>query len=211
VWRAAAAGEAGLLISLGDSISPAILARVLALDRRLQEQRPKGLISTVPSYASVLCRFDPDHTDAATLEAEITSLSGQLDTVELEGRHLEVPVRYQGPDLDRVSGHTGRSVAEVIEIHSGAEYLVYCLGFAPGFTYCGELPPALETPRLSSPRTRVAAGSVGIAGRQTGIYAVESPGGWNLIGQTELKLFDPDRDPPCFFKPGDRVRFRPVR
>jgi KipI family sensor histidine kinase inhibitor len=210
VWRAAAAGEAGLLITLGDSISPGILAEVLALDSRLRNRPPKGLLSTVPSYASVLCRFDPDRTDAARLETEISSQIDQLEVPPVEGRAVEVPVEYRGPDLDRVAAHTGLSMAEVIATHASVEYLVYCLGFAPGFTYCGELPAALEAPRLASPRTRVPRGSIGIAGRQTGIYAVESPGGWNLIGQTELKLFDPDRDPPCFFRPGDRVRFRPI-
>ena len=99
----------------------------------------------------------------------------------------------------------------VIELHAGREYLVYCVGFAPGFTYCGALDDQLDVPRRASPRARVAAGSVGIAGSQTGIYAVESPGGWNLIGRTDLRLFDPAADPPARFQPGDRLRFVPVR
>ena len=100
--------------------------------------------------------------------------------------------------------------AGVIEAHARREYLVYCVGFAPGFTYCGALPDQLAVPRLASPRVRVSAGSIGIAGRQTGIYAVESPGGWNLIGRTALRLFDPAADPPARFKPGDRLRFIPT-
>jgi KipI family sensor histidine kinase inhibitor len=98
----------------------------------------------------------------------------------------------------------------VVEAHAGREYLVYCVGFAPGFTYCGAIPDQLVVPRLASPRLRVSAGSIGIAGRQTGIYAVESPGGWNLIGRTSLRLFDPVADPPARFKPGDRLRFIPT-
>ena len=105
---------------------------------------------------------------------------------------------------------TNLTPAGVIEMHAGREYLVYCVGFAPGFTYCGVLPDQLSVPRLASPRLRVATGSIGIAGRQTGIYAVESPGGWNLIGRTGLRLFDPAADPPVRFKPGDRLRFIPA-
>jgi KipI family sensor histidine kinase inhibitor len=123
---------------------------------------------------------------------------------------VDVPTRYDGPDLPEVALRTNLTPAGVIEQHAGREYLVYCVGFAPGFTYCGGLPDHLAVPRLASPRLRVPAGSVGIAGRQSGIYAVESPGGWNLIGRTALPLFDPAADPPARFKPGDRLRFIPT-
>src|SRR5207302_1787701 len=115
-----------------------------------------------------------------------------------------------GRALDRVARHAHLSTSEVVALHASLDYLVFCIGFAPGFSYCGGLPAALETPRRPSPRARVPAGSVGVAGRQTGIYAVESPGGWNLLGRTDRILFDPGRERPCALAAGDRVRFTPV-
>jgi KipI family sensor histidine kinase inhibitor len=120
---------------------------------------------------------------------------------------FEVPTTYDGPDLQRVADHGRLAVKEVIDLHTSVEYLVYCIGFAPGFAYCGSVPEQIACPRLPSPRTRVLAGSVGIAGRQTGVYPVESPGGWNIIGRTSMALFDVRRDPPALLKPGDRIRF----
>ena len=183
---------------------------MLSLDQALAERRPSGLLSTVPAYASLLCHYDPDVTDAGRLEASIRQYDGQLDTSVTLGQIVDVPTRYDGPDLADVALKTNLTPAGVVEAHAGREYLVYCVGFAPGFTYCGELPDQLALPRLASPRLRVSAGSIGIAGRQTGIYAVESPGGWNLIGRTALRLFDPAAIPPARFKPGDRLRFVPT-
>jgi inhibitor of KinA len=207
MWQVAPAGDRALLITIGRSIDPALLGQVLALDQALQDRRPRGLLSTVPAYASLLCRFDPDVTDAARLEASIRKLEGQVDGSIPSGPVVEVPTRYGGPDLADVALKTNLTPAGVIDLHAGREYLVYCVGFAPGFTYCGTLPEALSLPRLASPRTRVAAGSVGITGQQTGIYAVDSPGGWNLIGRTEMRLFHPKADPPARFKVGDWLRF----
>ena len=210
MWDVAPAGDRALLVTLGRSIDPDLLGQVLALDQDLQERRPRGLVSTVPAYASLLCHFDPDLTDAVRLEAGIRQLEGQLDATFPSGIVVDVPTRYDGPDLADVALKTNLTPAGVIEVQAGREYLVYCVGFAPGFTYCGALPEQLAVPRLASPRLRVSAGSIGIAGRQTGIYAVESPGGWNLIGRTALRLFDPAADPPARFKPGDRLRFIPT-
>ncbi len=210
MWRIAPVGDTGVLVVLADVMSPDVLAQVLGLDRALRDAGPAGLVSTVPAYASLLCRFDPTVTDADAIEAHIRDLEGHAADALPHGRLHEVPVTYDGPDLDRVARHAQLTTAEVISVHSSVEYLVYCIGFAPGFSYCGELPSALETPRLPSPRTRVPAGSVGIAGRQTGIYAVESPGGWNLLGRTDRILFDPAHERPCLLAPGDRVRFRPT-
>jgi 5-oxoprolinase (ATP-hydrolysing) subunit B len=184
---------------------------VLALDRALHDQRPAGLLSSVPSYASLLCRFDPTVTDASRLEDAIRQYERRLDPSIPTGPLVDVPTQYDGPDLADVARKTDLTPAGVIEAHAGQEYLVYSIGFAPGFTYCGTLPDALEMPRLASPRVRVPAGSVAIAGRQTGIYAVASPGGWNLIGRTDLPLFDINATPPVRFKPGDRIRFVPAR
>jgi len=210
MWRIAPAGDRALLITLGTVIDPALLGRVLALDRALQDRRPAGLLTTVPAYASLLCRYDPGVTDAARLEAGIRQLEGRLGGSIPSGPIVEVPTRYDGPDLADVALKTNLRAEAVIDAHAGREYLVYCVGFAPGFTYCGALPDELAVPRLASPRLRVPAGSIGIAGRQTGIYAVESPGGWNLIGRTAMRLFDPAADPPARLKTGDRLRFVPV-
>jgi inhibitor of KinA len=210
MWQVTPAGDRALLVSLGGTINPELLGQVLALDHALTDRRPSGLISTVPAYASLLCHYDPDVTDGARLEAGIRQLEGQVDASVPFGAVVDIPTRYDGPDLADVALKTNLTPAGVLEAHAGREYLVYCVGFAPGFTYCGALPDQLAVPRLTSPRLRVSAGSVGIAGRQTGIYAVESPGGWNLIGRTALRLFDPAADPPARFKPGDRLRFVPT-
>ncbi len=210
MWQVAPAGDRALLVTVGRTIDPLLLGQVLALDKVLGGSPPSGLISTVPAYASLLCHYDPGVTDAARLEASILQLEGHVDAAMALGSVVDVPTRYNGPDLARVAVETNLTPSGVIEMHAGREYLVYCVGFAPGFTYCGALPDQLSVPRLASPRLRVSAGSIGIAGRQTGIYAVESPGGWNLIGRTALRLFDPAADPPARFKPGDRLRFIPT-
>ena len=203
------AGDRALLVTLGRSIDPALLGQVLGLDQALLGQRPRGLLNTVPAYASLLCQYDSDVTDAGRLEDSIRQLEGRVDASVPSGPIVDIPTRYDGPDLAGVALETNLTPAGVIEAHAGREYLVYCVGFAPGFTYCGTLPDSLAVPRLASPRLRVSAGSIGIAGRQTGIYAVESPGGWNLIGRTMVRLFDPAADPPARFRPGDRLRFVP--
>jgi inhibitor of KinA len=210
MWQVVPAGDRALLVTLGRSIDPALLGQVLALDQALQHRRPRGLLSTVPAYASLLCCYAPDVTDAARLEDAIRQLEGRVDPSVPIGPIVDVPTRYDGPDLADVALKTNLTPTGVIDAHAGCQYLVYCVGFAPGFTYCGSVPDQLAVPRLASPRPRVPAGSIGIAGRQTGIYAVESPGGWNLIGRTDIQLFDPTGDPPARFKTGDRLRFVPT-
>jgi KipI family sensor histidine kinase inhibitor len=210
MWQIAAAGDRALLVTLGRSIDPVLLAEVLALDRALQDHPPPGLLSTIPAYASLLCNYDASLTDGARLADSIRQLEGSVGAAIPAGPIVDVPTRYDGPDLPEVALKTNLTPAGVIERHAGREYLVYCVGFAPGFTYCGALEEKIAVPRLASPRLRAPAGSIGIAGRQTGIYAVDSPGGWNLIGRTTLNLFDPAADPPARFKPGDRLRFVPI-
>jgi KipI family sensor histidine kinase inhibitor len=210
-WRIAPAGESALLVTLGEAIDERTLGQVLALQVALDRLPLPGLRRSVPAYASLLCRFDPLGLDPALLEDRIRRLEETLEPQPPSGRRVTMPVRYDGPDLALVASHTGLPVEQVIERHAAAEYLVYAVGFAPGFAYCGQLPQELATPRLPSPRTNVPAGSIGIAGRQTGVYAVESPGGWNLVGRTELSLFDPLQDPPSRLRTGDRVSFEPVR
>lgn len=210
MWQISRAGDRALLVTLGRSIDPSLLGEVLSLDRALQDRRPLGLLSTVPAYASLLCQYEATVTNAARLEETIRQLEGKVEASIPSGAIVDIPTRYDGPDLPEVALKTNQTPAGVIEQHAGREYLVYCMGFAPGFTYCGVLPDEIAVPRLASPRPRVPAGSIGIADRQTGIYAVESPGGWNLIGRTALRLFDPAADPPARFKTGDCLRFVPT-
>lgn len=206
--RIAALGQAAWLLEVGEAIHPQLLARVRAIAETVQEAQLEGLQEVVPAYASVLACFD----SRAAARAARPELERLMRTVEpARGpveRHFRIPCCYEGefaPDLDAVAHHGDRERA--IALHTAHDFLVYCLGFLPGFTYLGELPEALAVPRLPVPRTQVPAGSVGIAGRQTGIYPVASPGGWRLIGRTPVRLFDPARRPPAALAPGDIVRF----
>jgi inhibitor of KinA len=162
----------------------------------------------------LLLTYDPTCAGPDETSEMVRSLIQEKDAVTLpEPRTVDIPVCYEGemaPDLGDVSAQTGRTVEEVIRLHSGTEYLVYFLGFSPGFPYLGDLPRELASPRLKTPRLRVPAGSVAIGGSQTGIYPVDSPGGWRLIGRTPLPLFSPEKDPPTLLRMGDRVRFVPI-
>ena len=204
-------GLDGVLAVLGDDISEATGARVAALNKALIREAPNGLIETVPAYASLLVRFDPLQTDADVLRRLLERLEAEGAAVgEDAGRIVEIPVCYGGdfgPDLPFVAAHAGVDEAEAIRLHSGRTYRIYMLGFLPGFPYLGGLDARLHTPRLDAPRTRIPAGSVGIGGQQTGIYPLDSPGGWRLIGRTPLKLDDAERLP---YRAGDRIRFTPI-
>ena len=154
--------------------------------------------------------FDPFEIEASELEIQVFAAWPQLAATAIEGREIEIPVRYggeDGPDLADVATHTGLTAQEVVRRHAAVDYIVYFLGFLPGFAFMGGLPPELATPRRAEPRTAVPARSVGIGGEQTGIYPLVSPGGWQLIGRTSLELFDPKNEPPTLLRPGDRVRF----
>lgn len=208
--RIAPAGDAALLVEWPPRIDPATNARAVALGRALARHR-SDLRDVVVAYASVTLYFDPLVTAAASLEADIVALEAGLpDDAATEGRLHEIPVAYggaEGPDLTEVAEAVGMAETEVITRHTGVTYRVYMLGFMPGFAYMAPLDPRLTTGRRAVPRTRVPAGSVAIAAGQTGIYPVETPGGWQVIGRTAVKPFDADRDDPFLFQPGDRVRF----
>jgi KipI family sensor histidine kinase inhibitor len=153
-------------------------------------------------------RFDPLRLAPADAERKVTELANGLDRVEGEaGRLVEIPTLYEGPDLAETAERSKLSVAELIAVHSGREYLAFFLGFLPGFAYCGVLDPRIVAPRLTRPRERVPAGSVAIADGQTSVYPFDSPGGWRLIGRTDVRVFDSTREPPALIRPGDRVRF----
>jgi KipI family sensor histidine kinase inhibitor len=207
------ASDRSLLVAFGDSISLESHHRVFHLTRSLAGVR--GILNLHPAYSSVLIEFDPRLVESAAIEALVQqkmALDADHPTVEAP-RTVEIPVRYGGefgPDLGDVARHTGLSPERVIELHSSAEYLVYFLGFAPGFAYLGGLPPELATPRISAPRKHVPAGSVAIGGNQTGVYPIVSPGGWRLIGRTSCKLFDPGAAEPVLLRMGDHLRFIPI-
>ena len=208
------AGDMALSIELGDDISPETNRRVRDLSLALQMESIPGIIDQVPTYRSVLLYYDPLRLPLRELQERLRTLEERPKDADIEAPNLvEIPTVYggeYGPDLDHVAEHTGLTTEEVIRLHSGADYLVYMMGFTPGFTYLGGMSERIATPRLQTPRTAIPAGSVGIAERQTGIYPTESPGGWQLIGRTPLHLFDPQRDPPVVVDAGDYVRFVPI-
>jgi len=208
-------GDRSLLVELGETIAPDVNRRVQELMLQLQQARLPGVREFAPGYRSLLVVFDPLTISPAELKARITEVAGRPGSAGLpQAKLLTVPVFYggeYGPDLEGVAGHLGISTDEVIRLHTETMYRVYMIGFTPGYPYMGELPAALAVPRRSTPRTRVPKGSVGIAQRQTGIYSVESPGGWQIIGWTPIELFDPTRQLPSLLEMGDRVKFEAVR
>ncbi len=208
-------GDGGVVAEYGgDEISEAVSAAVRALWHALESRRPAGIVEAVPTYRSLLVVYDPARATAAEVRAAVAAASAQADPAHLPpGRLIEIPVAYggpHGPDLAAVAAEIGRPEEEVVALHSGQEYHVYMLGFTPGFPYMGTLPPALEVPRLASPRTRVPARTVAMAGQQTGVYPVDSPGGWRLLGRTPLRIYDPARATPFLLDAGDRARFVPI-
>lgn len=206
-------GEAAFTVEFGDAVDAALNRQVYALDAVLSERPVPGVVETVPTYRSLLVMYDPQVSSAGAMRAALAEAVGALVTADApDGRLVEIPVRYGGawgPDLADVAAHCGMSADAVIELHAQPVYTVAMLGFAPGFAYLLGLPEALTTPRLATPRVRVPAGSVGIAGAQTGVYALATPGGWRIIGRTALALFDPAREAPFALCAGDRVRFAP--
>ncbi|HEX3213982.1 MAG TPA: 5-oxoprolinase subunit PxpB [Actinomycetota bacterium] len=195
------AGERGLLVEVEE------LETVHRLHAALLRLDPPGVVELVPGYRTVLIVADPER--AGVLDELAAGLPGlELPPAgAVAGETVEIPVSYDGQDLPEVAGLTGLEADEVVRRHTAPEYTVAFLGFSPGFPYLVGLDPALEVPRRDTPRTSIPAGSVGLAGNQTGIYPSASPGGWQLIGRTEVTLFDPARDPPALLAPGTRLRF----
>src|SRR5262245_44066322 len=224
-------GDSALVVRVREQFENApeeTLDEVLRVFRSLQRAAIPGVIELAPAYTSVAVFFDPvailksNATANGVFDELASKIRSAIDsaskrhrrrTATRAARLIEVPVCYDpefGIDLDRVAGHTKLSEREIINLHSAGEYRVACIGFVPGFTFLAGLPKNLATPRRDVPRKEIFPGSVGIGGAQTGIYPLRSPGGWNLIGRTPLKLFDPSKNPPTLVAPGDRVRFRPI-
>jgi KipI family sensor histidine kinase inhibitor len=206
------AGDSALIVELGEGIDPAVNARAVALAARLRADAPTGVRDVMATFRSVAVFFDPQRIDLEALQAHV--LRVPADTPGEAGRSaIEVPVEYggeAGPDLEAVASSAGLSAVDVIARHAAREYRVFMVGFLPGFAYLGPVDASIAAPRHASPRVRVPPGSVGIAGQQTGIYPQASPGGWQIVGRTTTRPFDPRRAPPALFAPGDRVRFVPV-
>jgi KipI family sensor histidine kinase inhibitor len=206
-------GDSAAVIEFGDEISLATNLRVQALASLLEKFTPHAIVECLPAYSTLTIYYDPLLLTYNEVERWLNQNVEDI-TQNLQPRVIQVPVVYGGefgPDLDFVAQYHNLTTDEVIRIHSEREYHVFMLGFTPGFPYLGEVDERIATPRLDSPRLHVPAGSVGIAARQTGIYPIESPGGWRIIGRTSLKLFDLDRDPPFLIGAGDKVKFIPVK
>jgi len=210
-------GDDALLVRLGDELSEELNGRARSLADAVEAAKAagpagEGIIEASPAYSSVLVDFDPLLTTHAKVEAFVRSARPSVPGGEAR-RVVRVPVAYggdAGPDLESIAAEAGLSADEVAAAHRGRDYPVYMLGFAPGFPYLGGVDERIASGRLKTPRPRIPAGSVGIAGRQTGVYPFDSPGGWKLIGRTPMRLFDPRKEPPAVLRPGDLVRFYPI-
>ncbi|MDR1978526.1 MAG: 5-oxoprolinase subunit PxpB [Synergistaceae bacterium] len=207
------AGENCVVVEFGDGIDLNVNVRVYGLRKKIEANPFPGLVETVPTYRSLAVCFDALRAPEG-LEKLLLKMSEDLAAEEKGDEELlTIPACYEGdlaPDLERVASHTGLSPDEVVRRHTGRDCRCYMLGFVPGYSYLGGMDPSLETPRLKEPREKIPPGSVGIGGKQTGIYTIESPGGWNLIGTTPLRMFDPERDPAIFLNAGMWVRFVPI-
>lgn len=207
-------GEGAVLVEFGQDVDPAIQAGVSALEQAISRELHPAISEWVPTYRSLLVYYDPLQASYQELADWLSARCGAVgDASAVPRRRVTVPVLYGGelgPDLPFVAEHTRLTPEEVIERHAAPDYLVYMLGFMPGFPYLGGLDPRIVTPRLTTPRTAVPAGSVGIADRQTGVYPLNSPGGWQLIGRTPVRLYAPERPDPIMLHPGDLLRFQPV-
>ena len=198
-------GDTALLAELGTKLDTALNTRAIALATALKKRR--DVRQAVAGYAGVTVHFDPEQTTHDALGAAIKRLAAKRPPMAEPGRLHRIPVVYDGPDLEEVAARLKLTPQRIAELHSKPIYRAFLVGFVPGWAYLGPLPEELELPRRHVPRTQVPAGSVAIAGRQTGIYPLPTPGGWHLIGRSSVKLFFPDRDPPILFRTGDRVKF----
>lgn len=207
-------GDSSVLIEFGKEISPEINRKITATVQIIKEQHIEGVVDMIPAFCSLLINYDSRVISFDELKKRLELLV-KLDAKAGEGRKkiYEIPVCYGGefgPDIENIAKNANLTVEEVIKIHSSRDYLIYMLGFLPGFCYLGGLDERIHTPRLSNPRIKIKAGSVGIGGSQTGIYPLDSPGGWQLMGMTPVKTYDPERENPILVEAGDYIRFVPI-
>ncbi|WP_457551493.1 5-oxoprolinase subunit PxpB [Desulfobacula sp.] len=207
-------GDIGLLVEYGSQISPLIHEKVMAMTRAVKKTPLNGVTALIPTYTAILFLYDPSQIHPNQLIDHISNLARTIDPGDSSPTEvIHIPVCYKGEyalDMDDLTHACGISQKEVIQVHSIPEYLIYMVGFTPGFAFLGGLDPRLHSPRLKTPRTIVPKGSVGIANDQTGIYSIGSPGGWKIIGRTPLNLFAPWRSNPFLYKPGDKIKFIPI-
>ena len=207
-------GDCAVCVEFGNEISPEINKKIRAFKIAVEKSGIPGIVETVPTYRSLLVHYRPEVIGFQELTGKFEELMGSLSNIQIPPPTvIEIPVLYggeMGPDIENVAAHNGKTVDEVIKIHTSEEYLIYMLGFIAGFPYLGGMSKEIATPRLKSPRVKIDGGSVGIAGEQTGVYPVDSPGGWQLIGRTPLKLYDADREKPVLLEAGQYIKFRSV-
>ncbi len=212
--RILTAGDSSLLVEFGNEISPEINRKIAAAVQLLREQHIEGIVDMIPTYCSLLINYDPRVLSYEEISERVRGVVKMETWAGSQKKKIfEIPVCYggeYGPDIANIAQHAGLSEEEVIQIHSSRDYLIYMLGFLPGFTYLGGLDERIHTPRLANPRLKISAGSVGIGGSQTGIYPLDSPGGWQLMGMTPVKTYDPNREVPILVEAGDYIRFVPI-
>lgn len=208
------AGDSAIVMEFGNTIEKEINAKISAVVENLKEKKIDGILDILPTYRSILINYDPVKISYGEMVEILKGLGkSNKDNKSDKVRLIEIPTLYgkeYGPDIEFVAENANLSVDDVIKIHAGKDYLVYMMGFMPGFTYLGGLDERIATPRLKSPRLKIEPGSVGIAANQTGMYPLESPGGWQLIGRTPLKLYDDTKEPPVFIQAGDYIRYIPI-
>lgn len=207
-------GDRALTVEFGNEINEQINAHLLGFIKKLKNMHIRGIEEFIPSFRSVLIHYNPGVLSYAEISKCINEvLDHPITDIGHKKRIVEIPVCYEnglGPDIEFVAKHAGLSIEEVIKIHSGKPYLIYMLGFQPGFPYLGGLDERIHTPRLDTPRLKLEAGSVGIGGKQTGLYPMESPGGWQIIGLTPVRCYNPDSDTPIPYRAGDYINFIPI-
>lgn len=205
------AGDRALVIEFGDEIEEQVNSKIRSLTLAMERENIKGVIETIPTYRSLMVIYEPVVIELDELMGKIKAVGAKMNEIKLPAaKVIEIPTLYAGeygPDIEFVAHHNKISIEDVIKIHMSTEYLIYMIGFTPGFPYLGGMNDKIATPRLHTPRTKIPIGSVGIAGEQTGIYPIESPGGWQLIGRTPVKLYDPYRKEPVLLNAGDYIKF----
>ncbi|APC40933.1 5-oxoprolinase subunit PxpB [Clostridium estertheticum] len=208
------AGDRALVVEFGDKIEEQVNSKIRSLTVAIAQEGIIGINETIPTYRSLMVIYDPIIMELDELISVLKSIILKMHELKLpDAKVIEIPTLYggeYGPDIEFVAKHNKISIDEVIKIHTDREYLIYMIGFTPGFPYLGGMSDKIEAPRLQNPRTKIPVGSVGIAGKQTGIYPVESPGGWQLVGRTPVKLYDPCRDEPVLLNAGDYIKFRSI-